>query len=142
MKRSRNALIWIGFAILVLGLFSYPFSSVSQRCAISLGEPRRDPRRGAASRDRSRSGLARAAAIPGPRRGTLLAVLAVALVGFSSTPRSSGPARSGVEGRAAGRIEAPDFTLPDQDGNPVTLSRVLLEGKPRAVVLVFYRGFW
>ena len=25
MKRNRNALIWIGFAVLVAGLFSYPF---------------------------------------------------------------------------------------------------------------------
>ncbi len=32
---------------------------------------------------------------------------------------------------------APDFTLPDQNGKAVTLSRI---GKP--VVLVFYRGYW
>ena len=33
---------------------------------------------------------------------------------------------------------APDFTLPDQDGKPVTLSA--LRGQP--VVLIFYRGYW
>jgi hypothetical protein len=33
---------------------------------------------------------------------------------------------------------APDFTLPDESGHPVTLSS--LRGHP--VVLVFYRGFW
>ncbi len=35
--------------------------------------------------------------------------------------------------------EAPDFTLEDQDGKPVTLSSY--RGKKR-VVLVFYRGYW
>ncbi len=33
---------------------------------------------------------------------------------------------------------APDFTLPDQDGKPLTLSS--LRGAP--VVLIFYRGYW
>ncbi len=35
--------------------------------------------------------------------------------------------------------EAPDFTLEDQDGKPVTLSSY--HGK-KSVVLVFYRGYW
>lgn len=34
---------------------------------------------------------------------------------------------------------APDFTLEDLDGNPVTLSG--FRGKKK-VVLVFYRGYW
>jgi hypothetical protein len=34
---------------------------------------------------------------------------------------------------------APDFTLPDQDGRPVTLAIELLEGP---VLLVFFRGHW
>lgn len=34
---------------------------------------------------------------------------------------------------------APDFTLEDQDGRPVTLSDY--QGK-KTVVLVFYRGYW
>ena len=34
---------------------------------------------------------------------------------------------------------APDFTLPDQDGRPVTLSIELQEGQ---VLLVFFRGHW
>ncbi len=33
----------------------------------------------------------------------------------------------------------PDFTLGDQDGNPVHLSNLI--GKKK-VVLVFYRGYW
>jgi hypothetical protein len=34
---------------------------------------------------------------------------------------------------------APDFTLPDQDGRPVTLSAELQRGP---VLLVFFRGHW
>jgi cytochrome oxidase Cu insertion factor (SCO1/SenC/PrrC family) len=35
--------------------------------------------------------------------------------------------------------EAPDFTLEDQDGKPVTLSDYR---NKKSVVLVFYRGYW
>ena len=36
--------------------------------------------------------------------------------------------------------QAPDFTLADSTGKPVALSGILK--KNRAVVLVFYRGYW
>lgn len=36
-------------------------------------------------------------------------------------------------------VEAPDFTLEDQDGKPVKLSQY--RGR-KSVVLVFYRGYW
>ena len=35
--------------------------------------------------------------------------------------------------------KAPDFTLPDALGNPVTLSHLLRQGP---VVISFYRGAW
>lgn len=34
--------------------------------------------------------------------------------------------------------EAPDFSLPDQDGREVQLSSL----RGRRVVLIFYRGYW
>jgi hypothetical protein len=41
---------------------------------------------------------------------------------------------------------APDFTLPDSEGHPVSLSQVLAGSNagapPKAVLLVFYRGYW
>jgi len=41
---------------------------------------------------------------------------------------------------------APDFTLPDQEGSPVTLSSLLAGGgqgdRGGAVLLIFYRGYW
>lgn len=42
--------------------------------------------------------------------------------------------------------EAPEFTLPDTEGRPVSLSELLstpVKGKaPKGVLLVFYRGHW
>ncbi len=43
--------------------------------------------------------------------------------------------------------KAPDFTLPDKDGNPVALSGLLGSGGTgsrgvNGVLLVFYRGYW
>jgi AhpC/TSA family len=144
MKRSRNALIWIGFAILVAGLFSYPFLfgipalrdfpwvSIA---AILVAVPVFGV------------GFVRAWRKPDQYRGrvagTILAVLAIALIGVFVDATFVG-ARRVPASKGAPQVgsRAPDFTLPDQDGNPVTLSKVLADAKPRAVVLVFYRGFW
>jgi cytochrome oxidase Cu insertion factor (SCO1/SenC/PrrC family) len=41
--------------------------------------------------------------------------------------------------RVKAGVEAPDFTLEDQDGKPVTLSSYR---DRKSVVLVFYRGYW
>ena len=38
--------------------------------------------------------------------------------------------------------KAPDFTLPDQDGKPVSLSQLLSGPKAKGAVLIFYRGYW
>ena len=61
------------------------------------------------------------------------------LVGTRDLPASSGAPRVGQR--------APDFTLPDQDGRPVTLAELLASaaagaGHPGGVVLVFFRGHW
>jgi hypothetical protein len=144
MKRSWNAPIWIGFVVLLLGLFSYPalfgvpalrdfpwLSLVSivvagSLLAVGLARAYREP-----ARYRGRIG------------GSVVTVLSVALVGFFLYATFVGarklPASRGVPQVGS---RAPDFTLPDQDGNPVTLSKVLQDAKPRAVVLIFYRGFW
>ena len=54
-------------------------------------------------------------------------------------PPSTGAPRVGQK--------APDFTLRDQDGHPVTLSALLppAAGDPggtNGAVLIFYRGYW
>jgi hypothetical protein len=144
MKRSWNAPIWIGFAVLVAGLFSYPF-------LIRFPATRDFPWVSIASVLVGGSllaiGLARAFRAPQRYRGrvggSIAAVLAIGLTGFFLYATFVG-ARKLPASKGAPQLgsRAPDFTLPDQDGNPVTLSRVLSESKPAAVVLVFYRGFW
>src|SRR5262249_16051879 len=81
--------------------------------------------------------------------GSILGVLSVLLFGLSivsvvharDLPVSAGAPRVGQK--------APDFTLPDTSGNSVSLSQMLAapidaaSGKaPKAVLLVFYRGYW
>jgi hypothetical protein len=57
----------------------------------------------------------------------VLALFLWAFFGFARLPAAAPPER------------APDFTLPDQDGHPVTLSAELERGP---VLLVFFRGHW
>jgi peroxiredoxin len=62
-------------------------------------------------------------------------LLIAAFVIFSLTALAQN-AKSKTEPLTAGQV-APDFTLTDQNGKAVTLSKV---GKP--AILVFYRGYW
>lgn len=74
-----------------------------------------------------------------------LALAALATLGAAcqDTAPELGPA-DGAElppvdtGRVAVGDTAPDFTLLDRHGEPVTLSDL----RGRRIVLVFYRGFW
>lgn len=81
--------------------------------------------------------------------GSVLAGVALLLLSFSAfatyhardLPASAGAPRVGQK--------APDFTLNDTSGTPISLSELLAtpidaaSGKaPKAVLLVFYRGYW
>ena len=80
------------------------------------------------------------------RRITFFMLTLLALIAASSISAGANETRSEGRGRAAAadlnRIKAgdaaPDFTLEDQDGKPVTLS----DYRGKTVVLVFYRGYW
>jgi hypothetical protein len=78
---------------------------------------------------------------------TIVGLLSVAVFGFfvltifvagRMLPPSHGAPQVGQR--------APDFTLPDTSGKPVSLSQLLTEpvngNPPRGVLLVFYRGYW
>jgi len=67
------------------------------------------------------------------RRIVLFAALALSAAGLASAAGS--PRTSPVGAGDA----APDFTLQDQNGHPVSLSA---SRGQRPVVLVFYRGYW
>ena len=82
--------------------------------------------------------------------GVVLAVLSVVIFGFFSylifyglrqLPSSAQAPRVGER--------APEFTLPDQDNNQVSLADLLSApassastAKAKAALLIFYRGFW
>jgi cytochrome oxidase Cu insertion factor (SCO1/SenC/PrrC family) len=67
------------------------------------------------------------------RRIVLFAALALSAAGLASAAGSPRTSPVGV-----GDV-APDFTLQDQNGHPVSLSAS--RGR-HPVVLVFYRGYW
>lgn len=84
----------------------------------------------------------------GKSAGTILAALSLMIFGLfgfrNSTlsqqlPPSTGAPRVGQK--------AHDFTLPDQNGKPVSFASLLkpvggMAGKQGGVILIFYRGYW
>lgn len=63
----------------------------------------------------------------------------VALLGLAAAWFFWHAALPAPDPRARTLTEAPDFTLPDQDGQPVSLSSLYADGP---VLLVFFRGSW
>jgi hypothetical protein len=149
MKRRWNLSLWLGFLIVLatpfayLGLFipipairDFPWPTLVMFGA-GLGMTALGLKRAYGEPERYRGKIA----------GPILAVLGLALTTMfivdiffltKNLPPSSGAPKVGQE--------APDFTLPDQDGRPVTLSQLVAAGAGTAgsagVVLVFYRGYW
>ena len=143
MRRRWNIPIWAGFAIVLLALFSYlpvfslfPFTRdfpwvnlllfLAGLCLLALGLKR-------AFRD---SKIYR-----GKVFGSILTAFSLAVFGlfcygifFASkdVPRADNAPRVGQA--------APDFTLASAGGSQVALSGLLQRN--RAVLLIFYRGYW
>lgn len=97
------------------------------------------------------AGLRRAVAEPRIYRGRTAGWLLVGLSGvlFAFSVFALYVSRNIPDASAAPQIgqTAPDFTLPDSSGRPVALHDVLLSAMangapPRAILLVFYRGYW
>jgi hypothetical protein len=98
------------------------------------------------------AGVRRAFAEPrrwfGKLSASLLSVLSVLLLGLFAFHIFSYSAQLPVSGSAPQVGEkAPEFALPDQDGNEVKLSELVAAlgndpGRDRYVLLVFYRGYW
>lgn len=66
-------------------------------------------------------------------RPLIVAVLAATVLSGAIASERASPSTPVTVGKTA-----PDFSLHDQDGNVVTLSKQ----RGKKVVLVFYRGFW
>ena len=146
MKRKWNWPIWVGFVVVVAGLFSYEFF-------VRFPSTRDFPWANFLLLGIGTAllivGLFRAFGRPHVYRGKIIgsifAVVAVLAIAFFSygifyflrqVPASAGAPHVGQK--------APDFLLLDQNGKPVGLGDLLRgpSGPPKAVALIFYRGFW
>ena len=146
MKRRWNAALWVGFLVVLAAPATY--LTVFVRFPATRDVPWATLLIFIAGLVLIGRGLRRAFREPrlyrGKIAGTILMTLGVALFGlfvFSTfymmrqLPPSNGAPRAGQR--------APDFTLPDKDGQPVTLSKLLGPGAgTRAALLIFYRGYW
>lgn len=150
-ERRSNTALWLGLLLTLLGIFSNFFyfiralQSVPQEIIpwISLLAP-------AIGLVLLFLGLKRAFSQSQVYRGKIwgsivtilsLVLFAASVFGFfisRAVPRSAGAPQVGQH--------LPDFTLPDSSGRPVSLAQ-LFSGdgntpQPKAVLLVFYRGYW
>lgn len=98
------------------------------------------------------AGLRRAYAQPQEYRGKVLSVVltSIALLPVGLTAFAFVSARKLPNSAAAPQVgqQVPDFTLSDTFGKPVSLDQLLAASSasqaqaPKAVLLIFYRGYW
>jgi hypothetical protein len=154
MKRRWNVFVWIGFLVILVGVFSY--TPVFIWFPMTRDFPWANLLLFAVGAALLALGLKRAFRQPqvyrGRITGTVFGALSLILFGLFAfgifyyarqLPGSKGAPQVGQK--------APDFTLSDKDGNPVKLSTLLSSpanpgggaaGKTLAVLLIFYRGYW
>lgn len=148
MKRRWNLWLNGGFLVTLLAFFSYFFFFV--RFPVTRDVPWINLLLFACGLALFAVGLHRAYRQPdvyrGKVRGPILTLLSVFILGlflfYNFWFSRQLPASKGAP--AVGQ-KAPDFTLPDADGKPVTLSKLYESadgGKDQWVLLVFYRGYW
>ena len=150
MKRRWNLRLWAGFLLVVGAFLAYPLVFI--RFPATRDVPWATVLMFVAGLAVLASGLRRSYREPalyrGKVAGPILGVLGLLLFAFfwagllcfaRQLPPSTGAPRVGDR--------APDFTLPDQDGNAVSLSGLLSSAggesvRRGGVLLVFYRGHW
>ncbi len=150
MARRWNISLWAGFVVMVAGFVAHPTLFV--RFPITRDFPWASLLMFAGGLLLLAHGLKRAYRQPQTYRGRIsgpiLTTLGLAIAGLfcfvffhlvRQLPASAGAPRVGQP--------AADFTLPDQEGRPVTLSKLLEAGgggadRLNGVLLIFYRGFW
>jgi len=141
MKRKWNWPLWVGFVVVVGGLFSYAFFA---QFPITRDFPWANLLLFGIGGVLLLFGLFRAFGRPQAYRGkifgSVFTALALFLFGFfayeifyalKQVPLSAQAPRIGEK--------APEFTLPDQNGKQVALTDLL---SPNGAVLIFYRGHW
>ena len=144
MKRKWNWFLWFGFLVVIVAVFSYEFFALFP---VTRDFPWANLLLFAMGGVLLSIGLFRAYGRPAEYRGkvfgpilTGLSVLVFAFFAYAlfyvvrHLPASAGAPRVGEK--------APEFSLPDQDGKTVALNDLLQTPGTRAVVLIFYRGYW
>jgi len=159
MKRSWNAIVWVGLVVVLAGLVSYPLIFI--RYPVTRDVPWASLLIMALGLVLLVVGVARAFRRPDAYRGkifgSILGVLAVAVAALFCYGVFIGT-RLPVSSHGAPQVgqAAPDFTLPDSTNTPVNLSGMLgssfapnggigaaISGdRTAAAVLIFYRGYW
>ena len=161
MRRNWNPALWVGFAFVFIGIFSYPLFFA--RFPITRDFPWANLLIIALALQLLAWGLARAFRRPDLYRGkifgSILGAVAVLVVGFFLVEIFHGTKEISASHGAPkiGEI-APDFTLPDSHGNQVALSAMLnstfvpngsasaaagtASAQTAGTVLIFYRGYW
>ena len=143
MRRSWNPLIWSGFAVVLVAAFSYV--PIFVRFASTRDFPWVNLLLFLAGGCLLAAGLKRAYSEPkayrGKVSGAVLGVLAVAIFGFFCWgmfvfARQVPAASQALQAEQP----APDFTLNDANGKPVSLAE--MRNANRAVLVIFYRGYW
>ncbi len=145
MKRRWNVAVWGGFLVVLSALVTY--MQIFIRFPATRDFPWATLLIFAAGLALLGRGLVRAYREPHLHRGriagTIFAALGIALFGsFAFTTFYGAKQLPASPGAPQVGQQAPDFTLPDQDGVPVTLSKLLADGADGGVVLIFYRGYW
>ncbi len=142
-KRSWNWSLWFGFLFVLAGFLSYAFLFV--HFPVTRDSPWANFLLFGAGGILLVVGLVRAFGNPRAYRGKIfgpilgvVGALMIALFCYAffyaarQVPASTGAPRVGQK--------APEFTLYDKGNKPVSLADLLSGSK--AVVLIFYRGFW
>jgi hypothetical protein len=153
MKRRWNVLVYAGFALTLVAVASYPLFFT--RFPVTRDIPWMNYLLFAVALLLLGAGLRRAYRQPdvyrGKVSGAILATLSLALMALfaygviwhsKAIPASKAAPQAGYK--------APDFTLPDTTGNPVSLSSLWgaqansgATGRAgQWVLLIFYRGYW
>ena len=143
MKRSWNGFLWAGFVVVVAAVLSYFFFFL--RFPVTRDIPWVTFLLFLVAAWLLVAGLQRAFGQPesyrGKISGPILSALSLIIAGlFCYLTFSLGKDLPSADKALRAGQQAPDFILSDAGGKAVALSELLK--KNRAVVLIFYRGYW